>query len=677
MDRAPGRLGGSPEGDVPLEKVEVIPLKKDDLLLVAADRERYVTALRDMTRLVLRNGRGELRRVLTSGSGDPLDSAFHGEGYRSLAAVPLLAGSRKLGSLVMLNRRPRGLGPAELKYFEGIGRFTATAIENMRTLTLWKEKGVMFDRYFEGTRDLWMIMGPDGTVGRASPSATSLTGRTPGEFIDGSADLASMAHDEDRADVEAALRAARAGEAPPEVDLRLLRPDGGLSWVRMGLLNLEVSRTGGSTTLVCVRDINKEKDREAGLREMQRDLEDSNRRLRDIISLWEQFSPPSDFDQFADSVLDVAMASSGAVMGGVLVMEPKLRALRLVTHRGLPADPHEDSKLIELRKRSDLIPLLQSSVIVSGPRLTGMEGALMGPISPSNMSAPMTVPVRAGEMALGMIVLAGAPECEKREGGIKMDSLMGLGRVLAAFIEAYTVNQEAGREMQAKREDLRFFSDMMTHDIHNLNTGALGSLEMALGSADEPARQERYLNRAFSQIVRSSVLIENVKRLRSTDEPYLVGDVDLDAAIRGSVANISVRYPDCALDPRYVPVPAVVRGDRGLVEDVLLNILDNCVKYSDTSTLRVEFDVDPLAPENRVGLVIRDWGGGLPPGQHGEYTGSLEGGSVRPRPGQLGRFLVGHQLKRLGGDLMVEDNIDGGEVVGTRFLLRFVRGGMR
>ncbi len=72
---------------------------------------------------------------------------------------------------------------------------------------------------------------PDGTVELASPGAAELTGHAPEDFTHGRTRLRDLAHPEDRAAVEVAVRAALAEARPYQVVYRLLAQDGAERWV--------------------------------------------------------------------------------------------------------------------------------------------------------------------------------------------------------------------------------------------------------------------------------------------------------------------------------------------------------------------------------------------------------------------------------------------------------------
>jgi len=672
LTTAGGGQGAGPD-------VEHIPLKKDSLKSMPEDRGAFTDACSALTRTSLAEGRGILMRTLRGTAADSAEASLHREGYRSAATVPLSVDGRRIGALVMLSRHSGGLGTEELHFFEGVARFAAPALEKSRTMARLREKGFSLDRLLDSTPEMWMIIDPAGRPTRVSASSRLITGRPAQEFMDGSVDLPSVAHADDRSQVEKHIAMARLGNGVPELEFRVVMPDGSASWVLMTLRPLDATLDSGSTVLAVLSDIGPFKEREAGLEAVARHLEGTNRQLQEVLSWWEERLCTTDHEAFLSSVLSHAMKDGGYNLGCVYSSTDDGKGLRVVVWEGLLGPSPDLMPIVPLTAEgSGLSDLLSRRDVVPHAMLAGLRTPVLGTKTPEELKDTLLVPLKCADTLVGMLSLARSPDMVGGgdAGGVMMVA-PALGKVLAMAIEDHQRQTDSARELLGAREEMVFYSDKVTHDLHNLNTGALGYLEMAMGPGLDPDRKERYLRRAFSQIVRSSVLVENVKKLGRDEGAGDAMDVDLDSAIRGSVANMLSRYPDRSLVPKYVPVPATVRARRDAVEEILLNILDNTVKYSSTPDVPVEFDVDPLAGDGFVALTIRDRGGPLPPGQDDEFSGRLPQGARVPEPGQLGRYLAGSLLRGMGGDIRVGTIEEDGDPVGTEYVLRFPRGGVR
>jgi signal transduction histidine kinase len=98
-------------------------------------------------------------------------------------------------------------------------------------------------------------------------------------------------------------------------------------------------------------------------------------------------------------------------------------------------------------------------------------------------------------------------------------------------------------------------------------------------------------------------------------------------------------------------------GDRSRIEQVLINLIDNAVKYSPGGG---EVSVSTAASAEGVRVEVRDNGIGIPPGEQRSifekfYRGSLEGEQVRAGTG-LGLYICRELVRRMGGTIGVESD---------------------
>jgi signal transduction histidine kinase len=95
-----------------------------------------------------------------------------------------------------------------------------------------------------------------------------------------------------------------------------------------------------------------------------------------------------------------------------------------------------------------------------------------------------------------------------------------------------------------------------------------------------------------------------------------------------------------------------VRGDRVRLRQVLANLIENAVKWSDAGE---EVDVDVSATNGRVFIDVRDRGPGIPREEHGvifEKFGRAKSGAGRSGTG-LGLFIARSIAEAHGGSVEV------------------------
>jgi signal transduction histidine kinase len=139
------------------------------------------------------------------------------------------------------------------------------------------------------------------------------------------------------------------------------------------------------------------------------------------------------------------------------------------------------------------------------------------------------------------------------------------------------------------------------------------SLLQNIGSLSD--QQETYLQRIFSEMDGMQKLIDNILNLERLDsnDPirstffkikemvgYVVRTVESQALKKKIKLNLYYEFPD----------DVEVQADLTLVQQALINILDNAIKFSNLDGI-VDIHVDKL--DDKVQISIRDYGPGIAP----------------------------------------------------------------
>jgi PAS domain S-box-containing protein len=227
----------------------------------------------------------------------------------------------------------------------------------------------------------------------------------------------------------------------------------------------------------------------------------------------------------------------------------------------------------------------------------------------------MGVALRARGRILGALSLSAA------ESGRRFDANdLALAEELAGRAAIAVDNARLYQEAQEAVAARDRFLSVATHELRTPLTTIKGMADLldrqaARGPLD-PERVQRYARRIGEATGRLTTLTEDLldlSRLRSGRLPLRLGPVDLTALASAKVE----RYRDRA-DPIHAwtldaaPQPCAIEGDRDRLVQVLVNLLDNAVKYAPAGgTIRVA-----VRPEGAgVRLEVSDEGIGLPPGE--------------------------------------------------------------
>jgi two-component system, OmpR family, phosphate regulon sensor histidine kinase PhoR len=194
------------------------------------------------------------------------------------------------------------------------------------------------------------------------------------------------------------------------------------------------------------------------------------------------------------------------------------------------------------------------------------------------------------------------------------------------------------------------------------------------GALDEPPTAKRFTDRILSQCRRLQELLDDLlilSRLEGMDAALDREPVSLDAIARHAVELLTpaAREKRVEIELREEPVPPV-HGDAGNLERLLLNLLDNAIKYNRPDG-KITVRVGRCGTE--AVLEVIDSGIGIPPESISrifERFYRVDKGRAREEGGTgLGLAIVKHIAQAHGGQVDVESRIGRGSTFRVRLPL--------
>jgi len=223
--------------------------------------------------------------------------------------------------------------------------------------------------------------------------------------------------------------------------------------------------------------------------------------------------------------------------------------------------------------------------------------------------------------------------------------------------------ERAFGEREASEDRLRRFIADASHELRTPLASIRGYAELfRMGAARQPAEVEKAMGRIEDEAARMGVLVEDLLTLARLDEvpdtPH--AQLDLAALVRDAVDDGRAAAPGREIGIE-VDGPALVRGDRDQLRQVLGNLLRNAFVHTPEGT---PIEVSLAHVDGAVRLEVRDHGPGLPTSDAEalfERFWRSEGGRERGRGGAgLGLAIVAAIVDAHDGDVRAGNAPGGG-----------------
>ena len=166
-------------------------------------------------------------------------------------------------------------------------------------------------------------------------------------------------------------------------------------------------------------------------------------------------------------------------------------------------------------------------------------------------------------------------------------------------------------EREYAERNRREFTANVSHELKTPLQGIIGSAELIENGMVQPQDVPRFVEHIHSEASRMVTLIGDIIRLSQLDEGDVMPreDVDVLAAAREAVLNLSDEAAKRGITMTVDGTPAIVHGVRRLISEIAFNLCENAVKYNrDGGSVFVKVETEG---ENAV-LTVQDTGIGIP-----------------------------------------------------------------
>ncbi len=182
------------------------------------------------------------------------------------------------------------------------------------------------------------------------------------------------------------------------------------------------------------------------------------------------------------------------------------------------------------------------------------------------------------------------------------------------------------------------FSADAAHELRTPLTIIRGELELAVAQADTSADMDKAISNALDEMTRLSSIVDSLitlSRMESLWGKRTHSSIDLSALAIETIDQMSLMAVEKQITlTRPSGTPVTVTGDRERLKQVLVNLVDNAIKYTPPGgwvTVQVEAEGDAAV------LTIEDSGIGIDPNHHAKIFDRFY--RVSPDRGESGAGL--------------------------------------
>lgn len=257
--------------------------------------------------------------------------------------------------------------------------------------------------------------------------------------------------------------------------------------------------------------------------------------------------------------------------------------------------------------------------------------------------------------------------------------------------EEITEHVRAVRELQERDRLKDEFLSLVTHELRAPLVPLIGHAEM-LGDLvrlrekegeDWASRIDWHLDKILKQVQRMDRLIDDLAdltRLQSGKFSLEWAPLPVGEIVEQAIEEARMQSPSKTIGLQISGQPAIIRGDRGRLMQVVSNLLSNAITHAPKSE-RIDVRLIRKGPRQgemglpaEVQIEVQDYGPGIPPEDQTRIFSRFYQVSQKKRPGQrglgLGLFIAREIVEQHGGTIEVNSVVGKGCTFVVRFPLR-------
>lgn len=241
-----------------------------------------------------------------------------------------------------------------------------------------------------------------------------------------------------------------------------------------------------------------------------------------------------------------------------------------------------------------------------------------------------------------------------------------------------TRRKRAEKRIEEEYHRAEFYTDIMGHDINNMNQVTIGYLDLMLQMPDFPDQFRKHIRTALKHAKKGANLIANVKKLSRVRSGEIERNtIDVYPAFASASDDAKSVPKEVRINSNITEGRYFIRGN-DLLFDVFANLLNNAVKFDEHEIVDIDVNIDSSASASADGaywqIEVADHGHGISDEYKEVVFNRLEQAGESSQGSGLGLTIVKNVVESYGGTVRVEDRVRGDCTRGSKFIIDLPKG---